>query len=87
MQSLRCHAWGYGYAAMGLIKIDSYLWQLVLPSVSDSDLCPKTEKNFFDYFLFEGEVDLFFSFARITKYIKFQFFNFNILEIKSRFEK
>jgi hypothetical protein len=40
------HAWGYGYAAMGSIKIDSYLRQLVLPYISDSDRCPKTEKNF-----------------------------------------
>ncbi|MDR2706000.1 MAG: hypothetical protein LBC02_09505 [Planctomycetaceae bacterium] len=38
--------------------------------------CPKTEKNFFDYFFVWGGIDLFFSFARITKYIRFQFFNF-----------
>jgi hypothetical protein len=49
---VRCHALGYGYAAMKLIKIDRYLRQLVLSFVSDSDRCPKTEKNFFDYFFF-----------------------------------
>jgi hypothetical protein len=65
MRSLRCHAWGY--AVVGLIKIDSYLRQLVLPPISDSDRCPQTEKNFFDYFLFEGGVDLFFRFARINE--------------------
>jgi hypothetical protein len=54
MWLLHCHAWGYGYAAMGLTKIDSYLRQLVLPSVSDSDLCPKTEKFFLIIFCLGG---------------------------------